>query len=129
MTLQGIFAVAAGFVAMTAVVMIGIAALMITMQRKGPDASGEAPAPTPAYIAGDLMVGLVAALTGGALTAWLAPFLPFHHAMGLAGLVVAMSIVCAIAYGNSQPRWYQAMLGLCAPLAVLGGAWLRQSLG
>lgn len=123
MTVWGAASVLAGFAAMTAIVMLGMAALMMALRIK----PGTTPPPPTAFLAGNVVVGLVAALVGGALAARLAPFAPFDHVLALAGLVLAMSIVCAISYGDRQPRWYQAVLGIGAPLAVATGGFVAQS--
>ena len=121
MTLQGIVAVAAGLVAMAAIVMIGSAAAAVAMGRPAA-APGK---PTAADLALDYALGMVAALAGGITTAWLAPFAPVRHGIALSAAVLAMAVLCLLAYGdNGPPRWYQAALSLSAAVVALAGAWL-----
>jgi hypothetical protein len=120
-TLQSIGSVVGGFAAMVAIVMAG-EALIATMLRPAPNASNR---PTPNYLVLNLFAATLAALSGGAIAGLIAPSNPMAHVAGLACLVVAMGAASALMAGNSQPRWYQAVLALVMPLVVLAGGWLR----
>ena len=126
MSLQGLFAIVAGFIAMAAIVMAGSA---VAAKGLGIDpAAGSPERLGKGYLAFDYTLGLVAAVAGGALTAWLAPFSPSTHAAGLSAAVLAMAVVCLFSYGDKgPPRWYQAALSVSSALVVLLGARLAQS--
>ena len=70
-----------------------------------------------------LAFGLIAAVLGGWVTARLAPRRPWRHVLALAGLVLLLSVVSALASPESSaPGWYQtglALVGVCG--ALLGG--------
>jgi len=121
MTLQGLVTIVVGFIGMAAIVMIGHAALSAMKRRP----ANNSDASTRTDLAIDYVLGMLAALGGGILTAWLAPFAPMYHAIALGVLVLAMAVTCAISYGDSgPPRWYQAVLSLSSAAVVLAGAWL-----
>lgn len=122
---QGVLAVGAGFATMTALVMLGTAGMMVLLGANGSAAPAAGTRPSSAMIGADLLVGLIAALAGGAVTAWLAASAPLLHALTLAAVVIVMSVYCAVAYAGQQPRWHMVVLGAGAPLAVLAGAWLQ----
>jgi hypothetical protein len=78
-----------------------------------------------AYLATNLLIGLLAAILGGWLATRLAPAAPHKHVLALAGLVVLMALVTARTQGpdaSAQPPWYPwatAAIGLAGVL--LGG--------
>ena len=74
----------------------------------------------------NLAYSLLAALTGGYVAAWIAARQRLQHAIALAALVLVLSVVSAIAFGNRQPRFYQVALAVLMPAAVVGGGWQKR---
>lgn len=82
------------------------------------------PAPT-AVMLGSIAVGMVAALAGGYLAAWLAAQRPFAHGIAVAGVLALGATVSLVKTLGHGAIWSQlAALVLMAPCAV-GGGWLR----
>jgi hypothetical protein len=69
----------------------------------------------------------VAAIIGGYATAVIAGHDQIAHGLGLAAVMVLMSVVSMRQAGARQPRWYRIILATMMPaLAILGaalGAW------
>jgi hypothetical protein len=67
------------------------------------------PDPLPAaHLAANLLLGLLAAILGGWLTARLAPAASQKHVLALAGLVVLMALVTDLPQdpdASEQPSW------------------------
>ena len=82
-------------------------------------------APVAPYLAVNISYSFVAAFAGGYVAAWIAVRFPVQHAVALGGLVLVMTIVSAVQYGNRQPGWYQALLAVLMPLAAILGGWQR----
>lgn len=87
--------------------------------------SGQPPhqaAPAP-IMAGSVAVGMLFALLGGYVAAWLAGRRPVAHGLAV-GVVLALGATLSLLFGKGAIWSQVAALGLMAPCAVLGG-WLR----
>jgi len=88
--------------------------------------SGQPPhqaAPAPIVI-GSLAVGMVSALLGGYLAAWLARRRPLAHGVAVAAVLTLGAAGSLLATLGKGAVWTQvAALVLMAPCAVLGGWW------
>lgn len=89
--------------------------------------SGQAPhqvAP-PAVMLGSIIVGVVSALAGGYVAAWLAGRKPLVHGVVVAAVLALGAAVSLLATLGHGAIWSQlAALLLMAPSAALGG-WVR----
>lgn len=120
MTFQGVGAVVAGFVSMALIVMLG--SLLIS---KVSGIALEERTYLPVHLAADFLLGMIAAVAGGLMTATLAPAAPLSHAIALAALVLAMAVYCLVTVtDNGPPRWYQAVLSLASASVVTCLGWL-----
>lgn len=129
MTLYGMGIVVAGFVAMAITVALGSALLQRLSGQTAAQLVGSAhqdPATT-GQLATDFVVGMVAAALGGTLVAALAPGARLTHSVLLAGLVLAMSIVCLVRPGDGVPRWYMAGLSLASALVIVFIGWIADN--
>lgn len=78
--------------------------------------------PDPAYFAYRLGTGFFFIALGGYTTALLAGRSEMKHALGLAALSVAASILEVQYYPTTQPLWYSiALMFLSIPSALVGG--------
>jgi hypothetical protein len=127
--LKSVLAVLGGYLTMAIVVMLFTGGLKMLIPSRFPTDG----APTGSYLTVNIAYSLVAALAGGYVSAWIAPRLPVQHAVALGVFTPVMSIVSAMQFGNRQPRWYQVLLAvLMPPAVVLGGwgrAWLSRTVG
>ena len=79
-------------------------------------------APDPAYFAYRLGAGFFFIALGGYTTALLAGRSEMKHALGLAALSVAASILEVQYYPTTQPLWYSiALMFLSIPAGLAGG--------
>jgi hypothetical protein len=89
--------------------------------------SGQAPhrvAPVPVMLA-SVAFGMVFALLGGYLAAWLAGRRPMAHGVGVAVVLAVGALVSLLGTLGKSAIWSQvAALVLMAPSALFGG-WLR----
>ena len=89
--------------------------------------SGQAPhqaAPLPVMI-GSIAFGMVFALLGGFVAAWLARRRPLAHGVAVAAVLAFGAAISLLSTLGKGEVWSQvAALALMAPCAVLGG-WLR----
>ena len=77
------------------------------------------------FIVGSTVFGMVVALLGGYVAAWLAGRRPLAHALAVAAIMALGATVSLIATLGKGSIWSQiAGLALIAPSAVVGG-WLR----
>ena len=123
-------AVLAGFVVMAIVVMVATALAMrfilgvplAAMRSAGPQML------SPSYLAANVAASALAAIIGGYATATIAEHDQIAHGLGLAAVMVMMSVVSIRQAGAAQPRWYRIVLATLRPaLAILGaalGGWL-----
>jgi hypothetical protein len=123
-------AVLAGFVVMAIIVMIATALAMrfvlgvplAAMRSAGPQMLSAS------YLATNVAVSALAAIVGGFTTAAIAGHDQIAHGLGLAAVMVSMSVVSMRQTGAGQPRWYRILLATMMPaMAILGaalGAWL-----
>ncbi len=134
MTLYGMGIVVAGFVAMAITVGLGSAlvqrlagqAAQPRPARPSSAHEGSSPA-TNGQLATDFVVGMVAAGLGGTLVAALAPGAHLTHSVVLAGLVLAMSVVCLVRPGEGVPRWYMAVLSLASAVVIVFIGWIADN--
>ncbi len=121
---RSLMAVLSGYVTMAILIMLFSAAV----KWLSPAWFAVEGAPSRPYLALNLTYSFVAAVCGGYVAAWIAGRRPLQHAIVLGGCVLVMSIISAVQYADRQPRWYQIVLGVSMPLAVvlggrLQGAW------
>ena len=119
--LRSVLAVIGGFLTMAIVVMLLTGAIRMLSPSWFP-ADG---APTGPYLTTNVVYSFVAALAGGYVAAWIATRLPMQHAIALGTFVLVMSVMSARFYGARQPRWYQVLLAVVMPLAVVLGGYVR----
>jgi hypothetical protein len=93
--------------------------------------SGQPPhqaAPVPIMV-GSIAFGMVFALLGGFIAAWLARRRPVAHGVAVAALLAVGAVISLLDTMGKGAVWSQiAALTLMAPSAVLGG-WLRKIRG
>lgn len=128
--MRSFLAVLAGFLAVALLVMVGVAAATAAFVPGGLASMRKAPAGvtlSSTYLAANLLVSFVAAVLGGWLTARLAPHVPMGHVMGLAALLIAMSIIGAMGETTqaTQPEWYTITIAIAGVVGVLAGGWLH----
>lgn len=126
--IRSIAAVAAGFLAMVLVVMIGTFAATAALVPGGLATMKAATAPPSlpfSYLIANVVVSLIAAITGGWLAARLSAPQQRSNVMILAGLVVLLSVVTAMQSDMTaaQPDWYKWVIPVVGVIGVLiGGA-------
>lgn len=134
--LRSIGAVAAGFVTMVILVMIGSIAIAATTMPGGIAAlkqvqqGGPAPTPTLQVYVMNIVMSLVAAFVGGWVALRLAGRAPVGHLAALAVVVLLMGLVSAFVPGSaSQPTWYKLLIPLVGVAGVAASALLAPSMG
>ena len=121
-------AVAAGYVAMAVVVMIGTAAAVAALVPGGvASMRNRTPGPLPAgYLVANLAVSFAAAVLGGWVAVWLATTPTLTPALFLCALVV---IVAFAMYRKGpqpgQPTWYPLIVNILCVIGVLVGGWVK----
>lgn len=123
---RGIGSVVAGYVTMVVVVMVGTFMLVATLVPGGVATMKKmrddptAMTPTPAYLASNLVLSLLAAIAGGWVTMLIAGA-PFERKlMALAALVLVMGVVSArMQSSRAQPGWYNVVIPVVGVLGVL----------
>ncbi len=112
---KSILGVIAGYIVMVILVIItSTAAAKILV----PDNT----TPTVAYLAVNLMFGLIAAVVGGHVTAAIAKQGNLKPVYALMVLIFILGVVSLGAMANNQPSWYPYVLLIIGPLgAYLGG--------
>ena len=120
---KSVLAVLGGYAVMAVVVM----GSTVVLQILAPVWIAPRASPGAAYVLLNLGYSCAAAAAGGYAAAWMAPHAPMKHAFILAGVVFVLAIVSAVFEGNQQPRWYQVLLALCTPGAIVLGGRLRSS--
>ena len=122
---HSVLAILAGFAAMAVIVMITTALAMHFILRL-PAATLRAPGPgtlSPAYLATNVAASGLAAVVGGYTAAAIAGHDGVAHGLGLAAVMLVMSVVSMRQAGSAQPRWYRVVLATVMPgLAVVGAA-------
>src|SRR5580698_4792556 len=119
--LHAFLALAAGFAAMAALVIV-ITALLT---RLTPSWVGEQGKPHFDYVIVNLGYSFLAAEVGGYVTAWVAAANPLVHVLVLGIIVLALSAMSALQSKGKQPIWYQLSLVAISPLGALAGGLLR----
>lgn len=119
--LRSVFAVVSGYLAMAVIVRLA------TFVLYGLRPAWFAGKPQAVFLVLSIGYTAVAAFAAGWLTARLAMQKHFLHAVVLAVLTFALEIVATVLAGEGQPRWYQALLIILTPAAVIAGGRLRQS--
>ena len=116
--LRLVYAIVAGFVTMSVIVTAGTFALVAALvpgglarmraMRDNPDAM---PAPTPRYMAANLILSFLAAVAGGRVADRIAGADPRNALIGLGVLVLAMGTLSAMGRGSErQPAWYRYLI-------------------
>ncbi len=120
--LRSILAVVTGYVMM--MVIVGLATFVL--QAIFPAWFLAGTPPPPAYLALSIAYSLVAAFLGGWLAGRIARRKELQHAVGMAVLALAMSLIPALFYGvQTEPRWLQALPSAAMPLTAIAGGWVR----
>lgn len=127
--LGSIWAVTAGFLVMTVLVILGsmVLARLLVPGAMQAMRSGEMTMPplTTGYLAGNLTLSLAAAVTGGYATLRLAPTSPAGHLLALGLVVLVMGVVSAKSPGSAhQPAWYRVVIPLVGVSGVALAALL-----
>lgn len=115
MMVRSVLAVVCGYVAFAL-------PAVVFFQVSGRDPHEAAPV---AFMGVSIAFGVVTALAGGAVAAWLAPRKPAVHAMAVAAMIAGGALASMAAGSAAGARWTQvSALLVFTPCAVLGG-WLR----
>lgn len=120
-TLHAFFALLAGFVTMTAIV-VAVTALVVYLV---PSWVGDPKHPRKGYIFVNLGYSFLAAAAGGYVTAWLGNVSPLLHTLVLAVIVLVLSALNAVLSRGKQTIGYQLALVILSPLGVVAGGLLR----
>ena len=124
--LRSIGAVAAGYAAMVALVMLGTFALAAVLVPGGSATmrqrmrSGQPmSAPSSTYLASNIALSLGAALVGGWVTLRIAPRSPAGHLGALCVVIVLMGVLSGRMPGSElQPGWYKFAIPLVGIVGV-----------
>lgn len=123
--IRSVLSVIAGFAVMTVCVMGFTLAAMAVLY---PGSPLDAPIdPSGTWIAVNLAYSLVAAVAGGWVTVKIATRARMGHAGALAVVVLAMSVIGALAGAaapDAQPGWYPVVIAAVGIAGVLIGGWL-----
>lgn len=123
--LRGFVAVVAGYLFMMATVVVGRIVVANIVARATTMAVVPDALPAP-LLAANLAVSAFGAVMGGWLAARFAVVAPFAHAVALAALVAAISIMSALSVQlGPQPGWYGPVISVIGIAGVLLGGWLR----
>jgi nitrate/nitrite transporter NarK len=116
---RGALVILAGYAAM--VVLVIVSSVLLAVAFPGPTAAE----PSQAYIAGNLVCGLLAAIAGGWVTGRLAAQRPLLHVSVLAAIVIGLGILLMTSESRdaaAQPAWYPAVIVVIGAVgAFLGG--------
>ena len=121
--IRSIVAVIAGYTVMAVLVMLGFGLIKKLM----PEAF-----PTPAAfpVTGVALIiiglGLIAAIVGGFVSAWIAGQKKLRHGIILGVVVLVLGIISALVSPVEQPLWYNASIILAGVIGVILGAVLRR---
>jgi hypothetical protein len=121
---QGLGALLAGFLMIAAIVGITTAALM----KLAPRWVGAQGGSSLRYVSVNLFYSLVAAISGGYITAWIAHDSSLRYAFALALVVLLLGGLSALQARGRQPIWYQLMLLAIMPIGEVLGGLLRMRL-
>ena len=134
--LHVVLAVAAGYIAMAALVIMGTLAATALFVPRGVAAmrgSGTTQLPR-SYLAANLTFSLVAAVAGGWVTARIAPTTRVGAIAGLVALVIVLNLSTrfgkqagASPSQRGQPSWYQSIILAISLVGVLIGASLTSN--
>lgn len=122
--LRSLFAVLAGFIVATVLVLLSTAiSVRALLPPAGP---GAMPDPTIAYLLVNLCLGAMSATAGGWIAAWMAGRAALGHGMALGTVLLLLGFASAALTSDgtkgSQPGWYlYAMATLGWGGATLGG--------
>lgn len=116
--LRSIIALVGGFAIMAFAYVVILALAVFVGVRAGP--------PGTAFLVTNLVVSALSAVAGGYATAVLAPHSPRGHTVGLALMVLAMSLSQLAHPAPGLPRWYPAALAVVGPACALLGGFLRR---
>jgi hypothetical protein len=114
--MRSLMAVVAGLVVTTVLV------LVLTFLATWALLSGPTAAPSPSYLAANLLGGAIAGMAGGATAMRLAPHRPHGHLFVLALVILLLSLPTLLsAPAPGQPAWYGLALSVLGPVSVLLG--------
>ena len=116
---RSILSIIFGYLIVVAFVVGGEMALTALFPEAAPQ-PGELP--DSAYLVYNLTSGFFCMVIGAYVTAVMAGRGAMKHAIGLATISIAMSMVSMVKYGQEQPIWYSvALMFMALPSALLGG--------
>ena len=121
--IRSVLAVLAGYLITALLVMVSTMLAMRFVLRQPRVAAGRGPVGPRAgsYLATNLAASGLASCVGGFVTGVLAVGRPLGPGLGLAAVMVLLSLVSMRQAQNAQPRWYQIVLvTIMPPLAVAG---------
>lgn len=120
--LRSFIAIVSSFVLIMAGVMIAtVIATRIMLGSFMPDPGMQ---PTQAFLAVNLAYSLAFAVSGGLLTARLAPRAPLLHAVILAAFLLALAAPSLLQPDPGVPSWYPGVITLIGPGGVILGGML-----
>ncbi|MGA3263938.1 MAG: hypothetical protein ABSC47_07820 [Terracidiphilus sp.] len=119
--LRTFLALAAGFAAMSVLVMV----ITVLLSKLTPNWVAEQDKPRPGYVFVNLGYSFLAAAAGGYVTAWAAAANPLIHVLALGIVVLALAALSALQSKGRQPIWYALALVAITPLGVLAGGLAR----
>ena len=119
--LRALGALVAGFLTVAMIVGITTAAFM----KLAPRWVGAQGSPSIRYVLVNLGYSLVAAISGGYVTAWIADDSSLRYAFGLALIMLLLGGLSALQERGKQPIWYQLLLMAIMPIGVFAGSLLR----
>lgn len=122
---KGIISVIGGYLVMTIIVVLGFGLISVV----GPaDTFGSdgMQMPGTGWLIIILIMGFLAALAGGFVTALLGKNAPFNVSSALVGLIILMGLLTAFTAGAEQPVWYQVLQTLLGAAGAWYGANLKK---
>lgn len=127
LTLRSIGAVLGGYAAMIILVGATLAFLQFAFADAFPKEPGPYTGPTFVLVL-ELLFGLLAAIGGGYVCAWLAPSAEHKHVYALMGLLAVMGIASAVGEAGLKPAWSSYAMPVVGVLGLYGGLLLRRAL-
>jgi uncharacterized membrane protein YfcA len=118
--IRSVLAVVAGYLATAVIVMAGTFAAMAAF------GLSMTSAPTPPYLAANLVVSFIGAVVGGWVCTRIAPNRQWAHAVALVFLFFLISLLPVGGATNGQPAWYTLALAFIGTVGVMSGAWIQQ---
>ncbi len=122
---KGIISVIGGYLIMAVLVVLGFGVISLVAPADVFGADGMQ-MPGAGWIIIILIMGFLAAVAGGFVTARFGKDAPFNAGSALIGLIILMGILTAFSTGNGQPIWYQILQTLLGAAGAWYGANIRK---